>query len=377
MSCVLITVADDRTHSPGSGRTPHVLLAVALVSLRTGQAYRRLDLGKGVAASVSSSARAIIIVSCSAIVASSHQTMSHPSPSIHVVNEELEYITTSITGLPAHPQSSLPVATLSGRLIAYATGDPAATPGPHGLGSIVTASTARPRAGSVSSAGSASTAAPQTTQGAILSSAVEIGGGVARGVWAGLKMGARAASQASSGRMASSAPNDRVLGDNLSPMSTEAGESRSVEEGVAGDISSPKPLGGVWIKIVDLFPASSSETDLISHFRLPPLRHLVPSMPTNSPRASAVVRDQPVSLLSFSADGTRLFAAPADGRAFHVLEVRPRGAMLAKPGAPRGEVWDAYVLRRGNTSALVRSVAWSHDERFVAVGTGRGTIREL
>lgn len=304
--------------------------------------------------------------------------MSHPSPSIHVVNEELELITTSITGLPAHPQSSLPVAALSGRLIAYATSEPAATPGAHGLGSIVTASTSRPRISSVSSAGSTSTAAPQTTQGAILSSAVEIGGGVARGVWAGLKMGAKAASQASSNRMASSAPNDRLLGENLSPPSSVAtGESRSMEEGVAGDISSPKPPGGVWIKIVDLFPASSSEAGLISHFRLPPLRHFVPAMPTQSPRSSAVVRDQPVSLLAFSADGTRLFAAPADGRAFHVLEVRPRGAMLAKPGAPRGEVWDTYVLRRGNTSAHVRSVAWSRDERYVAVGTGRGTIRKF
>lgn len=299
--------------------------------------------------------------------------MSHPSPSIHVVNKGLEAIAPSVTGLPAHPQNALPVAALSGRLIAYATSEPAATLGPYGLGSIVTASMTRPRISSVSSQGSASTAAPQTTQGAILSSAVELGGGVARGVWAGLKAGAKAASQASSGRMASSAPNDRVL-ENLSPPTSDTGDTRSGDDGA--EIASSKPPGGVWVKIVDLFPCSSAEPELIAHFRLPLIRHLVPAMPTQSP-GSTVVGDQPVTLLDFSPDGTRLFAAPADGRAFHLLEVRPRGAMLARPGPPKGEVWDTYVLRRGNTPATVRSVSWSHDGRYVAVGTGRGTIREF
>ncbi|BEJ15066.1 hypothetical protein CspHIS471_0408330 [Cutaneotrichosporon sp. HIS471] len=345
------------TLSPESGRT-QALLAVSLVSLRTGQAFRRLDIGNGVAASVSASARAIVI------------TMSHHSPSIHVVNKDLEPIAPSVTGLPGHPQSSLPVAALSGRLIAYATSEPAATSGPHGLGSIVTASMTRPRISSVSSQGSGSTAAPQTTQGAILSSAVELGGGVARGVWAGLKAGAKVASQASSGRMSSSVSNDRVL-ENASPPNPDTAENRPFEDGT--EIAPTKPLGGVWIKIVDLFPCSSAETELIAHFRMPPIRHFVPAMPTQSPR-STVVRNQPVVLLDFSPDGTRLFAAPADGRAFHVFEVRPRGAMLARPGPPKGEVWDTYVLRRGNTPANVGSVSWSHDGRYVAVGTGRGTI---
>ncbi|TXT07924.1 uncharacterized protein COLE_04848 [Cutaneotrichosporon oleaginosum] len=344
------------THSPES-RGLQGPLGVSLISLRTGRAYRRLDVGKGIAGSVTASQRAIVI------------TTSHPSPSIYVVNQDLELVTPSIVGLPAHPQSFLPVVALSGRLLALASSEPAATPGPHGLGSIVTASMTRPRISSVSSQGSASTAAPPTAQGAILSSAVELGGGVARGVWAGLKAGAKAASQASSGRLASSAPNDRVL-ENLSSPTSETCESRSHED---ADIASPKPLGGVWVKILDLFPASSVEPELIAHFRLPSLRHLVAAMPTQSPR-STIPRDQPVVLLNFSPDGTRLFAAPADGRAFHVLEVRPRGAMLSRPGPPKGEVWDTYVLRRGNTTASVRSVSWSPDGRYVAVGTGRGTV---
>lgn len=49
--------------SGSSGRTPNGQLALVLVSLDTGKVFRRLELGSGAAAQVSSSSRAIIVVS--------------------------------------------------------------------------------------------------------------------------------------------------------------------------------------------------------------------------------------------------------------------------------------------------------------------------
>ncbi|TXT05902.1 hypothetical protein VHUM_03663 [Vanrija humicola] len=294
--------------------------------------------------------------------------MSHPTPSIHLFDRNLSSIH-DIDNLPANPHTLLPVASLSGRLVAYATTQPAETPRADGLGSIVMASSTRLRA----SSGSARPTPPPTAQGALLSSAVEIGGGVARGVWAGLKMGAKAASQASGGRLATSAPAERgpLEADNV-----YAAESRSVEDGSSQDSGSTvRPPAGVWVKIIDVRPSGGTAPELIAHFRLPPPRSLVASPRPSGANGRHVpsAKEYPISFLSFSPRSSRLFAATSDGRSFHLLDVRPRGGSVAKRSC-KGEVWVSYILRRGNTSGVVRSVSWSSDERWIAVGTGKGTI---
>ncbi|KAL1412651.1 hypothetical protein Q8F55_000398 [Vanrija albida] len=345
-------------HSAGSPSPPHGHIALVLVSLASGKAFQRVDLGVGVTAAVSSSPRVIAV------------TMSHPTPTIHLFDRNLSSIH-YIHNLPSNPHTLLPVASLSGRLLAFATTEPSATPGADGLGSIVTAaSSTRLRA----SSGSARPTPPPTTQGALLTSAVEIGGGVARGVWAGLKMGAKAASQASGGRLATSAPAER------GPLEAEnvyAAESRSVEDGALQESgSAARPPAGVWIKIIDVQSSGSATPELIAHFRLPPTRSLVASPRPSGSNGRHVPSPgaHPVTFLSFSPRSSRLFAAASDGRAFHLLDVRPRGAAAGKRSACKGEVWASYVLRRGNTSAVVRSASWSSDERWIAVGTGKGTI---
>lgn len=268
--------------------------------------------------------------------------------------------------LPVGADGLLPVASVSGRLVAYATIETAAVPGSDGLGSVVCAGSTRAR----SSSDASQPPAPQSTQAALLNSAVEIGGGVARGLWSGIKMGARAAS-ASHARMAVSAPAERGLGDDDN-ISVTTSESRSVDDGLGEGGALPR-LKGIWVKIIDLKP----EPELIAHFRLPPVRSLISTASGQLQRSPTVTRkNQPVTFLEFSPDGTRLFAASVGGRAFHVFDVRPRSAKRNKR-APKGEVWESYILRRGNTSASVCSVTWSPDDRYVAVGTAKGTLREL
>lgn len=267
--------------------------------------------------------------------------------------------------LPVGADGLLPVASVSGRLAAYATTEPAAVPGSDGLGSVVCAGSTRAR----SSSDASQPPPPQSTQAALLNSAVEIGGGVARGLWSGIKMGARAAS-ASHARMAVSAPAERGLGEDDN-ISVSTSESRSVDDGLGEGAALPR-LKGVWVKIIDLKP----EPELIAHFRLPPVRSLIPTASGQLQRSPTVTRkNQPVTFLEFCSDGTRLFAASAGGRAFHIFDIRPRSTKRHKR-APKGEVWETYILRRGNTAASICSVAWSPDDRWVAVGTAKGTLRE-
>lgn len=128
--------------------------------------------------------------------------------------------------------------------------------------------------------------------------------------------------------------------------------------------------GGEWIKIIDF---SNSRT--IAHFKLPPSRHSVPSVPTRSRRFSEVGHSA-VSHLAFSPDGTTLFAAPVDGRSFHLFELHPHTRASEKEQV-QGEVWHLYELKRGNTASEVVEVNWSRDGRWIGVATGRGTVRKL
>jgi hypothetical protein len=84
-----------------------------------------------------------------------------------------------------------------------------------------------------------------------------------------------------------------------------------------------------------------------------------------------------VTHLAFSPDGTALFAAPADGRSFHLFEIHPHNTSSQNQSEVQGEVWHLYELRRGNTVSEVVEVNWSSDGRWIGVATGRGTVRKL
>jgi len=318
--------------------------------------------------------------------------VSHPTPAIHILHPStLNPMNPAIAPLPVDQTTSLPVMALSGRLLAFATSAAPGRPGPEGVGSLVTArSTTRTRpssSGEVATNGSIPRSNNDRSQGALLSSAVEIGGGVARGVWAGIKMGARAANQARNSRLARSAPAE--ASGSLADEERDDGdaESRSLEGSsvLEEPITSPAEASGEWVQVVDLAPRRKAAEgihtgpDVIAHFRTPRGR---PNIPLQShlhhPQSPAQSRiDQTVSFLSFNATGTQLLVAPADGRVQHIFEINPHGAAGRGPATVNGEVWHLYELCRGNTSGSVCEVNWSKDGRWVGVCTGKGTIREL
>jgi WD40 repeat protein len=198
-------------------------------------------------------------------------------------------------------------------------------------------------------------------------------------------MGAQAASRATNGRMASSAPTRSTFFQETPGEEGEV-ESRSLDESSVLDFddspsSSTMPLspspsrpdmsvkGGEWIKIVDL-RASGMRT--IAHFRLPPSRHTVPNIQN---RRHSENGHSSISYLEFSPDGTTLFASPVDGRSFHLFDIHPSASSETLKNGVEGEVWHLYELKRGSTVSEVVEVKWSGDGRWVGVATGRGTVR--
>ncbi|WVW80768.1 hypothetical protein I302_102754 [Kwoniella bestiolae CBS 10118] len=377
-------------------------LALVVVNLRTGVAIRRIELTTGNVAEVASSNKVIAV------------TTAHPAPLIHLFSAEtFEPLPSSpISQAALNHHAGLPTISLSSRLLAFATSAAPHAPGPDGLGSIITSTTLRSSRTVSSEQLRRSSATGQDTQAAILSSAVEIGGGVARGVWAGLKMGAKAANRARTTRLAKSAPTDSsgTLGDEETDDFDLEAESRSLEESsVLEEVSSssssaiPAP-GGEWVKVIDLFPPPSRRNhksrsksrrshsrqsdshqpthteayEMIAHFRLPPSTSPLPIDPASphqsGARRSSNNRPHPVAHLSFSPDGTQLFAAPDDGRSFHILDVHPAGIDKDEMGEVKGQVWHLYELRRGHTAATVKQVAWDTNGRWIGVGTGKGTV---
>lgn len=298
-----------------------------------------------------------------------------------------------IEHLPIDSRSSLPVFALSGRLLAYTTLDTPRRPGPENLGTIVTARTLATRSNSrrksdhphskLQAQRSAEPMSNGSGQGAILTSAVELGGVAARGVWAGLKLGAQAAGRAANQRLASSAPArsglEEVSRDDATAIAIS--ESRSFEESSHMDMDDTQPVeqsdtAGQWVKVVDLCAGgAANSTKTIAHFRLPRSKPLV------SPSGSDTNQSRTISFLAFSPSGTSLFITPRDGRVFHVVDLHPAGPdrVLGQPGVEGevyGEVWHMYELRRGSTAAAVSEVKWSLDGRWIGVATQRGTVRK-
>lgn len=101
-----------------------------------------------------------------------------------------------------------------------------------------------------------------------------------------------------------------------------------------------------------------------------------------------VGHDQPVSLLQFSEDGNSIIVARRDGQTMKVYQLRPLPASTRSPGwtddsgnhvtvnssQPAHSPWHVYDLRRGRTSAVVESLTWAYDGRWMAVATQKGTV---
>ncbi|ADV21037.1 hypothetical protein I305_00954 [Cryptococcus gattii E566] len=358
-------------------------LALVVVNLESGRAEVKVDLGVGSTAGVHVSHKIIAI------------TVSHPSPAIHFLDPgSFLPLLPPIMDAAPNALTQLPTIALSGRLLAYVTSSPAKVSNPNDMGSLVTSSSLR---ASHSRKQQGPTGQVESHQGALISSAVEIGGGVARGVWAGLKLGAKAASAATrarSDRLAQSAPDDTATfgRDQETKLHGDA-ESRSLDDGSILDEALPtnaanaKPIDkGEWIHVIDLFSRHPSSTcqvsppgnatlkptpsfTTIAHFRLPP-SSVVPIDTSHSSQYHSL----PVQHLSFSPSGTTLLAAPADGRSFHVLEFHPAPLKGNISTGSQSQAWHLYELKRGHTIAKVRWTSWDRMGNWVGIGTDRGTI---
>lgn len=104
-------------------------------------------------------------------------------------------------------------------------------------------------------------------------------------------------------------------------------------------------------------------------------------------------RDQPISKLAFSEDGTSLIVATKDGQTMKVFKLRPVPSVMSRGrlhnrGQRRGSAghlvaeteervnspMHVYDLKRGRTSGVVETMNWADDGRWVAVGTRNRTI---
>ncbi|KAF9024568.1 hypothetical protein BDZ89DRAFT_1068964 [Hymenopellis radicata] len=92
-------------------------------------------------------------------------------------------------------------------------------------------------------------------------------------------------------------------------------------------------------------------------------------------RFLASAKHAPLSSLSFSPDGCSLLSTTKDGQVARVYRLKPT------PSGPSPVLTSSddtplhvYDLRRGRTSAIVESVEWSNDSRWVAICTRKRTI---
>ncbi|KAG7483636.1 hypothetical protein MATL_G00040540 [Megalops atlanticus] len=78
--------------------------------------------------------------------------------------------------------------------------------------------------------------------------------------------------------------------------------------------------------------------------------------------------DKPISCMAFNPSGMLLVTADTPGHDFHVFQI------LTHPwGSSQSAVHHLYTLHRGETEAKVQDVCFSHDCRWVVIGTLRGT----
>ena len=374
---------------PTTSRRDLPNISIVIVSLRTGVVIHRAQVGNGDAVNLAASPRAIIV------------GVPRPSPTLHILDpSSLSPLHPPIVDLPCNPSTHLPIFSLAQRILAYATTSQPRNHPSDGLGSLVTAKyhPQRPRT-STSDGALDRTAEGQSSksdlQTVVFNSAYEIGGAVGRGVWKGLKMGAKAAqaaNKARSGKLGTSAPVESLEArgeddDAVPPILDDDAESTgSIEEDKLGraNVTQASIKRGEWVKVIDLYPRpptsdaqkpqSVVEPEIIAHFRLPVSR-------SSNFESRSRARSDPansLSQISFSPQGTHFVVCPEDGRTSHVFELHPAGLRRNEViGEVKGSVWHLYELRRGNTAGRICEVGWEMTGRWVGLATAKGTIREL
>lgn len=175
--------------------------------------------------------------------------------------------------------------------------------------------------------------------------------------------------------------------------------SGDVEDGGDALLARNTFASGSYVKVLDLGPLVNSRA--ASH----------PQVITEFVAA----KHQPISHLAFTHDGNALLVGPKDGQVVRVFQLRRRAHVLRglsggdeggdnvggggngkegkntgagvglgsapvpnwtpSPPSPEEDApWHVYSLRRGRTSAVIQDMEVSPDGRWVAIGTGKGTV---
>ncbi|KAI9464881.1 hypothetical protein HD554DRAFT_2026168 [Boletus coccyginus] len=141
----------------------------------------------------------------------------------------------------------------------------------------------------------------------------------------------------------------------------DATPSGGAEDGRDASLHRNRSAPGAYVKVLDLGP-------------------LVNSLMSSHPQVIAefvAAKHQPISHLTFTHDGNSILVGPKDGQVVRVFQLRRHAHVLRRTPSPLGledAPWHVYSLRRGRTSAVIQDMEVSPDGRWVAVGTGKGTV---
>lgn len=265
-----------------------------------------------------------------------------------------------------------PIFSLSNRLLAYASPPPKPD-------SPLQSPSRLPRTASQSSEDN--TARFPTTQAELGSAAVKLGGSVLSGMKV---LGGMAFTAARAGVSAAATAAERRYSTDASTASARPGKffSRSAPAASGRDDQHyTQPSGDATETTTEPAVADSQDpVEVAYHVTVVDLAALQTATSASSPTCVAeflVGKDQPISLLQFSHDGTSLMVATRGGHVMKVYKLRPARRPVAS--APNADAalhppWHIYDLRRGRTSAIVDSLTWAHDGRWMAVATEKGTV---
>uniref|UniRef100_A0A0W0GCZ6 BCAS3 WD40 domain-containing protein n=1 Tax=Moniliophthora roreri TaxID=221103 RepID=A0A0W0GCZ6_MONRR len=309
------------------------------------------------------------------------------------------------------PPQPAPVYSISGRLLAYASGGEQTSHHVIGSGTAASTSTAsailsQGRSASIAALASFSEqianlnrsggagGAPGTGTD-LGSAAMKMGGGLLSGMKSLGGMAYKGAVNASNGGGGGGGGGgigafaNRFFSKSA-PAAASVATSRGVDEGVVGgggrDTSATPNLGIL----------GRSNSGSVTVLDLDGLKDK--QKQNHTPTTMVITRfiattSQPIADIWFSQDGTSVMVAPKDGQVVHVYGIRSnpvarvqasdevdeagsgspksRSSFSMIPDAPPSHVYD---LRRGRTPGVVESASWSLDQRWVAFGTRKRTV---
>ncbi|GJE97284.1 hypothetical protein PsYK624_135000 [Phanerochaete sordida] len=276
---------------------------------------------------------------------------------------------------PSHhsaPQPAIPspIFSLSNRLLAYASPPPK-------LESPLEPPSRLPRTASQSS--DDATLKFPMTQAELGSAAVKIGGSVLSGMKV---LGGMAFTAARAGVSAAATAAERRYSTDANTAGAVPGKffSRSAPAASGHEDQRYTQAGGDAASDT-IEPPATDKTDPVEvahHVTIVDLAPLLTNASQGPTRIAEflVGKDQPVSLVQFSADGTSLLVALRGGHVMKAFQLRPTRRHAGSAGDTDGleAPWHIYDLRRGRTSAIVDSLTWAHDGRWMAVATEKGTV---